>query len=202
MLTWTITKISRTIELAVLLTVGYIFTGFFVTPLFLIVLIVVLNDLVTITLGTDRAWVSPVPERWNVGDVAKLSGAIATGWLALGFSMLWICLEVLKLPIPQIQTLMFVYLIYSAQATIYMTRVRDHFWSYAPSRWVTIVTISDMVVVSALALFGIMMASVPAIYLAGVFGAVFAAAILLDEMKMWIYQNTGILGRTNQTPKE
>jgi H+-transporting ATPase len=201
MLTWTITKISRTIELAVLLTVGYIFTGFFVTPLFLIVLIVVLNDLVTITLGTDRAWVSPVPEHWNVGDVAKLSGAIATGWLALGFSMIWVCLEVLRLPILQIQTLVFVYLIYSAQATIYMTRVRDHFWSYAPSRWVTIVTISDMVVVSALAFFGIMMASIPAIYLAGVFVAVFAVAILLDEMKMWIYQNTGILGKTSQAPK-
>ena len=194
MLTWTITKISRTIELAVLLTLGYIFTGFFVTPLFLIVLIVVLNDLVTITLGTDRAWVSPVPEHWNVGDVAKLSGAIAVGWLALGFSILWTCLNVLSLPIPQIQTLMFVYLIYSAQATIYMTRVRDHFWSYAPSRWVTAVTISDMVVVSALAYFGVMMASVPAVYLAGVFGAVFAAAFVLDEVKIWIYRKTGILG--------
>ena len=201
MLTWTITKIARTVELAILLTVGYIATGIFVTPLFLIVLIVVLNDLVTITLGTDRAWVSPVPERWNVREIAKLSGILAAGWLALAFSILWVGLNVLKLPIPQIQTLMFVYLIYSAQATIYMTRVRDHFWSFAPSRFVVVVTVGDIVVVSALAFWGILMAAVPAVYLVGTLGAVFAAAFLLDEVKIWIYQNTGILGRSSQTPQ-
>ena len=201
MLTWTITKIARTVELAILLTVGYIVTGIFVTPLFLIVLIVILNDLVTITLGTDRAWVSPVPERWNVREIAKLSGIFAAGWLALAFSILWVGLNVLKLPIPQIQTLMFVYLIYSAQATIYMTRVRDHFWSFAPSRFVVAVTVGDVVVVSALAFWGILMAAVPAVYLISTLGAVFAAAFLLDEVKIWIYQNTGILGRSSQTPR-
>ena len=160
----------------------------------------VLNDLVTITLGTDRAWVSPVPERWNVREIAKLSGILAAGWLALAFSILWVGLNVLKLPIPQIQTLMFVYLIYSAQATIYMTRVRDHFWSFAPSRFVVAVTVGDVVGVRP-RLRGILMAAVPAVCLIGTLGAVFAAAFLLDEVKIWIYQNTGILGRSSQTPR-
>jgi H+-transporting ATPase len=96
---------------------------------------------------------------------------------------------------------MFVYLIYSAQATIYMTRVRDHFWSFAPSRFVVAVTVGDVVVVSALAFWGILMAAVPAVYLISTLGAVFAAAFLLDEVKIWIYQNTGILGRSSQTPR-
>jgi H+-transporting ATPase len=200
MLTWTITKIARTVELAALLTVGYIATGIFVVPLFLIVLIVVLNDLVTLTLGTDRAWVSPVPERWNVGEIAKIAGILAAGWLVLAFSILWVCLNVLNLPIPQIQTLMFVYLIYSAQATIYMTRVRDHFWSFAPSGYVVAVTIGDIVFVSALAIWGIMMATVPPVYLVGTLGAVLAVAFLLDEMKIWFYKKTGILGRQSQSP--
>ena len=194
MLTWTITKIARTVELAALLTVGYIATGVFVVPLFLIVLIVVLNDLVTLTLGTDRAWVSPVPERWNVREIAKIASIFATGWLVLAFSILWVCLNVLNLTVPQIQTLMFVYLIYSAQATIYMTRVRDHFWSLAPSRYVIAVTIGDIVFVSALAIWGIMIAAVPPIYLFGILCVVIAVALLLDEMKIWFYKKTGVLG--------
>ena len=199
MLTWTITKIARTVELAVLLTVGYIATGVFVVPLFLIVLIVVLNDLVTITLGTDRAWVSPVPERWNVRDIAMLAGMLAVGWLALAFFILWASVNVLKLPIPQIQTLMFAYLIFSAQATIYLTRVRDHFWSFAPSRYVAAATIGNVVVVSALAIWGLLMAAIPAVLVVGTLTAVLVAAVLLDEVKIWIYQNTGILGSPGQT---
>jgi H+-transporting ATPase len=201
MLTWTITKIARTVELAALLTVGYIATGIFVVPLFLIVLIVVLNDLVTLTLGTDRAWVSPVPERWNVREIAKIAGILAAGWLVLAFSILWTCLNVLQLPIPQIQTLMFVYLIYSAQATIYMTRVRDHFWSFAPSRYVVAATIGDVIAVSGLAFWGIMMAAVPAVFLVGTLGAVLAVAFLLDEVKIWFFRKTGILGGSSQTPQ-
>jgi len=200
MLTWTITKIARTVELAVLLTAGYVAFGIPVVPLFLIVLIVVLNDLVTLTLGTDRAWVSSVPERWNVGEIAKIAGILAGGWLVLAFVLLWVFLIVLNLPVHQIQTLMFVYLIYSAQATIYMTRVRDHFWSFAPSRYVVAVTVGDMVFVSVLAIVGIFMAAVPAVFVLGVFVAVFAVAFLLDELKIWFFKKIGILGGSDKTP--
>ena len=195
MLTWTITKIARTVELAVLLTLGYVTTGFFVTPLSLIILLIVLNDIVTITLGTDRAWASPVPERWNVKDIARIAGILAVGWLVFAFFFLWVGLNVLKLPIPQIQTLMFVYLIFSAQATIYITRVRDHFWSFLPSRSVVAATIGNVIIASAFAILGILMAPVPAILLIGIFGAVLAIAFLLDEVKIWFYQRTGILGK-------
>jgi len=200
MLTWTITKIARTVELAVLLTAGYVAFGIPVVPLFLIVLIVVLNDLVTLTLGTDRAWVSSVPERWNVGEIAKIAGILAGGWLVLAFVLLWVFLIVLNLPVHQIQTLMFVYLIYSAQATIYMTRVRDHFWSFAPSRYVVAVTVGDMVFVSVLAIVGIFMAAVPAVFVLGVFAVVFAVAFLLDELKIWFFKKIGILGGSDKTP--
>jgi H+-transporting ATPase len=199
MLTWTITKIARTVELAALLTFGYLATGIFVTPLFLIVLIIVMNDIVTITVATDRAWVSPVPERWNVREIAKVAGVLAVGWLALAFAILWAALHLLELPISQVQTLMFVYLIYSAQATIYLTRVRDRVWSLAPSRYVAATTIGNVVVASVLAYWGILMAAVPATILLGTLAAVLAAALLLNEIKMWIFQSTGILRMSNQS---
>nr|MDO8115640.1 HAD-IC family P-type ATPase [Candidatus Sigynarchaeota archaeon] len=198
MLTWTVTKIARTVELTVLLTLGYMITGFFVTPLFLIILIVVLNDLVTIALGTDRAWVSPVPERWNVGAIAEVASMFAAGWLILGFVILWTCMSVFSIGISQVQTLMFVYLIFSAQATIYMTRVRDHFWSYAPSRFVIMVTTGDMIVTSLLATVGIMMTPIPVLYVIILLGVVAGATLVLDQVKILIFRKTGILGTSNQ----
>ncbi len=196
MMTWTITKITRTIELAVLLTFGYIVTGDFVVPLSLIVLIVVFNDLVTITLGTDHAWVSPSLEQWNVNTISKLAGILAAGWLVLAFAILWVALKILKLPFPEIQTLMFLYLIYSAQATIYITRVREHFWSFLPSRLVVTVTIGNIVISSLLACFGILMASVPTWMIAGILAVVVVASFLLDKIKVAFYKRNSVFEET------
>jgi H+-transporting ATPase len=198
MLTWTITKIARTVELAALLTFGYLATGVFVTPLFLIVLIIVMNDIVTITVATDRAWVSPVPERWNGREIAKVAGVLAVSWLALAFVILWAALNPLQMAVPQVQTLMFAYLIYSAQATIYLTRVPDRVWSLAPSPYVGATTIGNVTVASLMAYWGILMAPVPAVILAGTLVVVLVGALLLNEVKIWIFQDTDILGFWNQ----
>jgi H+-transporting ATPase len=198
MLTWTITKIARTVELAALLVIGYIATGFFVTSLLLIAVLVILNDVVTITLATDRAWISPVPEHWDVKEIGKIAGVFAAGWLALAFAILWLALNVLKLTVPQIQTLMFVYLIYSAQATIYLTRVRGRFWSFAPSRYVALATIGNAVVATVLGMQGIGTAAVPAAVVLGTLGAVLAAAFVLDEAKLWMFDRTAVFGSSGQ----
>lgn len=198
MLTWTITKIARTVELAALLAIGYIATGFFVTSLLLIAVLVILNDIVTITLATDRAWISPVPERWNVKEISKIAGIFAASWLALAFVILWIALNVLELPIPQIQTLMFIYLIYSAQATIYLTRVRSRFWSFAPSRYVAMATIGNVIIASILAFQGILTAAIPTVVILGTLGAVLAATFVLDEVKLWIFNNTAVFGQPGE----
>lgn len=194
MLTWTITKIARTVELAALLTIGYIATGIFVVPLVLIAVIIVLNDVVTITLATDRAWISPVPETWSLREIAKVAGVIAAGWLALAFIILWFVWSILRLPTPQVQTLMFAYLMYTAQATIYLTRVRDHFWSFRPSLYVAAATIGNVIMASILAYAGVLMAPVSATLLLAMLAAVVSATIILDQIKMWIFRSSGILG--------
>jgi H+-transporting ATPase len=195
MLTWTLTKIARTVELAALLAIGYIVTGFFVTSLLLVAVLVILNDVVTITLATDRAWVSPVPERWNVREIGKVAGLFALAWLVLAFGILWLALKVLQLSVPQVQTLMFAYLIYSAQATIYLTRVRGRFWSFAPSRYVALATLGNVAIASAMGLLGILTAPVPASVLLGTLAAVVAATFVLDEVKRWLFDKSAVFGR-------
>ena len=192
MLTWTITKIARTIELAALLAIGYIATGFFVTSLLLIAVLVVLNDVVTITLATDRAWVSPVPEKWSIAEIGKIAAIFAAGWLVLGFAVVWAARDWLALSVPQIQTLMFVYLIYSAQTTIYLTRVRGRFWSFAPSPYVALATIGNAVIATVMAYLGLLATPVPAAVLGGLLVAVLAATFVLDELKLTFFRRTAV----------
>jgi H+-transporting ATPase len=194
MMTWTITKLARTAELATLLTFGFIVTGFFPVSLSLIVFIVVMNDLVTLTLGTDNAWPTTVPEKWNVPQLAKLSAIFTIGWLALGMGLLWFYRTVQQLSADQISSLMFLYLIYSAMETILMTRTRDAFWSFAPSPWVMGMIAANMIVATLMAALGLLMAAVPFQSIIILFVITLLAMLILDRLKMWYYRVTGILG--------
>jgi len=194
MMTWTITKLARTAELAALLTFGFIFTGFFPVSLSLIVFIVVMNDMVTLTLGTDRAWPTSVPERWNMPELARISGIFTIGWLALGLGLLWFYLERQHLGAAQISSLMFLYLMYSAMETILMTRTRDAFWSFAPSKWVGGMIALNVLLATSMAAFGWVMAAVSLRSILTLLAITLVAMLILDNLKMRYYRITGILG--------
>ncbi len=188
MLTWTITKISRTIELSVLLTAGYILTEDFVIPLNLIVLVVVFNDLVTITLGTDRAAISQKIEQWDMKRILKISGIFALGWTTLGVTLIYLMQRKMNVPMQQIQTYMFLYLIFSAQLTIYCTRVKNAFWKFWPSRMVIAVTTGNIIISAILASAGILMQAVPLAHIVILFTISVMFTVLLDYLKILFYR--------------
>lgn len=194
MMTWTITKLSRTAQLAALLTLGFVFAGFFPVALNLIVFIVIMNDCVTLTLGTDRAWPTRLPEHWRLGHLAQIAGIFAGVWVAVGLIMLWFYLAVAQLSGAKISTLMFLYLIYSAMTTIMLTRTRDHFWEYAPSKLVGWVVFLNIGLATVLALAGLVTAQVSWVNVLVVMGIVVSATLVLDQVKISYYRQTGILG--------
>jgi len=194
MMTWTITKLARTAELAALLTFGFVFTGFFPVSLSLIVFIIVMNDMVTLTLGTDKAWPTTVPEKWDVLKLAKISAIFTVGWLALGLGLLWFYLRFQNLNAAQISSLMFLFLIYSAMETIIMTRTRDSFWSFGPSKWVSGMIAINVVLATLMAVFGWVMAPISFQSIIILLIITLIAMLILDGLKMWYYRVTGILG--------
>jgi H+-transporting ATPase len=200
MMTWTITKLARTAELAALLTFGFIFTGFFPVSLSLIVFIVVMNDMVTLTLGTDKAWPTRVPERWDMPRLAEISAIFTIGWLALGLGLLVFYQNIQHLGPESISSLMFVYLIFSAMETIIMTRCRDHFWSYAPSGLVGGMVAVNIILAAMMASFGWVMAAVSFQSIVILFIITLLAMLVLDSIKIRYYRRTGILG-TEQFPQ-
>jgi H+-transporting ATPase len=187
MLTYTINKIIKTIEIAFFLSFGLIFTHTFVTTPLLMVLLLFTNDFVTMSISTDRVKPSPMPNRWNVRSIVLGSIGLALPILVLSFSIFWYAHTQLQLPLANLQTLLFVMLVYSGQGTIYLVRERRHFWHSMPSQWMLIGTSLDVLAVGLLATQGILMAPIPLSLVAAVFGVIVGYLLLLDFIKVPIF---------------
>ena len=161
MVTYTLNKVIKTCEISLLLSLGLVLTGTFVTTPTLIVLLLFTNDFVTMAIATDRATVQAAPTRWRIGPLMRTALTLAALILLLSFTVFFAARSVLHLPLPQLQTLMFVLLVASGQGTVYLVREHRHFWHSRPSRWLLGSSVADLLAVGAMASLGILMAPVP-----------------------------------------
>lgn len=160
MLTYTINKIMKTLEIAIFLTLGVIITrAFVITPL-LIVLLLFTNDFVTMSIATDNVGYSQYPDRWNVRTLMLTGGLLAALVLVLSFAVFFVGRDLLGLKLAELQTLVFVMLVATGQGNIYLIRERGPFWRSRPSRLLMLSSVMDILVVAALATTGVLMTPV------------------------------------------
>ncbi|SRR5579875_820522 len=189
MLTYTLNKIVKTVAIGLFVTVGVMVTREFVITPALIVLLLFANDFVTMSISTDRVSFSTGPDRWRIANLMVAGGVI-------GFFILVICgglfaygSAVLHLSLPQLQTLVFITLVFTGQGTVYLVRERSHFWHSIPSGWLLLSSIGDIVAVSALAIGGILMAPLSPAVVGLVLGSCVAYLFLLDFVKVAVLRN-------------
>lgn len=192
MLTYTLNKIIKTLEIAIFLSLGVMLTGVFVITPMLIVLLLFTNDFVTMSIATDNVAYSNKPERWDVPKLMLTAGILAGFVLVLSFSVFFAGRDWLHLPLPQLQTLVFVMLAFTGQGNVYLVRERRHFWRSAPSRWLLRASVLDIVVVGILASQGILMASIPLTLVAGVLILVLGYLLIMDFAKIRIFRAIGL----------
>ncbi len=155
LLTYTLNKIVKTIQVAVFLSLGLIvFRHFVVTPL-LVLLLLFANDFVTMSIANDNVRISPQPDIWNVRMLIKTSLIIAVAWLAYIFAVFGVGKDVLGLPIPELRTLSFLGLVYSGLSNVLLVRERSYMWSSRPGGYLMLAIAGDVIMVSLLAHFGI-----------------------------------------------
>jgi H+-transporting ATPase len=155
MLTYVLNKIIKTIEISLLLGLGLVLTGTFVTTPALVVLLLFTNDFVTMSLATDRVACSRTPDRWHVRSLVLTALPLALFILVLSFGLFLWARNYLHLPLEQLQTLVFILLVFSGQGTVYLVRERRHFWKSRPGGWLLLSSLLDILVVSTLAMTGI-----------------------------------------------
>lgn len=192
MLTWMLNKISKTIEQIVLISIAFVATGLFVTTPFLILLMIFANDFVVMSVGTDNARPSPQPDHWDVRRIATVGATMAMGWLCLSFSVVVVGADVLRWPLAELQSVVFLDLVFSGQATLFLVRERGPFWASRPSSTIVIASGLDILLFSVLATFGILMHPVPPIVIGALFVLVGGFAVALDHLKLWVFDRTEI----------
>ncbi len=185
LLTYTLNKIVKTIQVAVFLSVGLIvFRHFVVTPL-LVLLLLFANDFVTMSIANDNVRVSPTPDIWNVKVLIKTSVVIAIAWLIYIFAVFGVGRDVMGLPIPTLRTLSFLGLVYSGLSNVLLVRERSYLWSSRPGTYLMTAIGGDVVMVSLLAHYGVFgMAPVAWSYVAILLAFTVVYVALLDLIKV------------------
>jgi len=193
MLTYTLNKIIKTFQIGLFLTFGLLLTGVLVTRPRLILLLLFANDFVTMALATDRVSFSRKPDRWNIRSLVISALVLASAWLVFSFAVLLLGRDGLELGLPQLQTLLFVMLVFSGQANVYLVRERSHFWRSPPSRWLVFSTIVDILVVSLLASQGILMAGISITLILSLLLLTVLYMIALDFLKVTVFRHLNTL---------
>jgi H+-transporting ATPase len=196
MLTWMLNKIAKTVEQVVLLSLAFVATGLFVTTPFLILLMIFANDFVVMSVGTDNVRISPRPDRWDVRRITTIGAVIAMGWLCLSFSVVLVGWYTLRWSLPTLQTVVFLDLVFSGQATLCLMRERGPFWSSRPATTLVLASGLDILVLSTLAAAGILMAPVSPGVIVALLALVAAVAVGIDRLKLWLFRRTEGRGTT------
>ncbi|MFZ5883017.1 MAG: plasma-membrane proton-efflux P-type ATPase [Chloroflexota bacterium] len=186
MLTYTLNKIIKTIQVAGFLSLGLILTGSFVTTPLLVILLIFANDFVTMSIASDRVRASPQPDRWDVRAMLIPALALALPILALTFGIFLAGRDILHLPLGQLQTLSFLTLVFTAQGMIYLVRERHHVWASLPGKWMMLASALDILAVILLASFGVLMQAIPLWLTLGTLGVIALALLALDFFKVWL----------------
>lgn len=186
LLAYTFNMLVKKIEIVLFLAIGLGLTGHAVLTPALMVLLLLTNDFLSMSLTTDRASPAPTPSVWRMRNIT--AAALVLGLCKLGFSTAMLATGKIELGLGQgqLQTLAFVTLVFGNQAVLYVVREKRHMWRSMPSAWVVTSSIADVVVVSILALYGVLMEPLPWRMVMVAFVAAAGFALILDQIKVLV----------------
>lgn len=188
MLTYILNKIVKTLELVVFLTLGLWLTkGFVISPR-LIVLLLFANDFVTMSIATDRVRPATRPQRWRVGQLVGIAGVLAMVSLGFSLSLFDMVRTRFGLDPGQMQTMVFLLLVFTTQANVYVLRNDGRIWALAPSVAMAAASMADFMIVSTMAVTGTLMAAVPFKLIGALIGTVAVFALVLDQAKGVVFR--------------
>jgi H+-transporting ATPase len=188
-LTYTLSSVTKKVVQVLFLVAGLLVTGHAILTPMLMVIVMITGDFLGMALTADHVAPSPLPNAWRIGSLT-LAG------IAMGVAELIFCVVILgvgefhaRLGGAALQTLGFLTIVFGNQASIYAIRSRRRLWSAPrPSRWLLISSAADLLVASALAGSGVLMARLPLAAVAGTLGAAAVFAFAVDVMKVPLFR--------------
>ena len=191
-LTYTLSILVNKCATLVVLGAGLVMTGHAVLTPLLQAISMLAGDFVTMSRAADRVTPSPYPNAWRIRNLTLAAiplglfklcyylGVLAAGWFVMGLA-----------PV-EMRTLTFVMLVFAGQATVYVLRERGHFWSSRPAAIMLFASSADVIIVTSLALGGVLMAPLPPAFIGFLFVATLAFAFALDFVKVTVLSHLKI----------
>lgn len=193
MLTYILNKIIKSFEIAVFLSLGFILTKTLIISPLLMVLLLFTNDFATMSIATDNVPFSPKPEKWRISNLMLGAGALAFLMLLLSFAVFFFGKNVLHLPFDQLQTLVFLLLVFTGQGNVYLVRERRHMWNSLSGKWLIISSVLDIVIVMVMAIVGILMTAISPLLIGALLAIVIVYLFIVDLLKVPMFAYLGII---------
>ena len=125
---YAIYRITETIRIMVFVVAAMLVYNFYPITAVMIILLAFFNDVPIMTIAYDRTAVDPQPVRWDMRRVITVSTVMGLTGTAGSFLMLYIALVWLNLPIPEVQTYIFLKMAVAGHLTLFVSRTKDAYW--------------------------------------------------------------------------
>jgi H+-transporting ATPase len=192
-LTYTLNSVTKKIVQVLFLAAGLFMTGQAILTPMLMVIIMITGDFLGMSLTTDNVKPSPTPSIWRVGNLTRAGALMGLSELVLCVAVLVVGKFQLGYGIGTLRTLAFVVIVFGNQATTYLNRVRQRMWSTAPSRWLVLSSVADVLIASTMANRGLAMAPLPLVVIGATLAAAVAFAFLVDFVKVPVFRHLAIV---------
>ncbi len=189
MLSYATFRIAETMRMVLFIAGTIAFLGIYPVSAIMVALLAILNDIPIMTIATDNTRTSPQPVRWNMRWVladASLLGL--TGVLASSL-LFWFAGSILRLPLEELQTVVFLKLLVAGHMTIYVTRVRDWFWRRPWPSWTLLVALEGTQLLGTLvAIFGWLVSPIPWWMALGIWGYAIVWMFVLSGVRVLAFR--------------
>ncbi len=183
-------RIAETIRVLIFLTLAIILFNFYPLTAVMIVILSLLNDLPIMTIAYDNTKLLGRPASWEMRKVLIIATVIGAVGVVFSFLLFYYSEQVLHIPRPVIQTLMFMKFAVAGHLTIYLTRTHSHhFWSRPfPAGILFWTTEATQFVGVLFAVYGVFMVPLGWSLAALAIGWALADFIVADFVKIYFYR--------------
>jgi H+-transporting ATPase len=125
---YAIYRITETIRIMVFVVLAMLIYNFYPITAVMIILLAFFNDVPIMTIAYDHTSVDAQPVRWDMRRVLTVSTVMGLTGTAGSFLMLYLALDWLHMPIPKVQTYIFLKMAVAGHLTLFVSRTKGAYW--------------------------------------------------------------------------
>ena len=192
MLTWVINKITKVVEIAVLLTIGFFWLHDMVISLLGMSLLVFANDFATMSIAVDHVKSTDSPNKWNIKNITAASAILGLFFALEDSLIIFIGIKFFRLGLDELRTLVLLSLVFNSQFRMLIARERRHFWSSMPGENLLLVNIVTIISFGLIGIFGVFIPGLPTNQVLILLGITISFMLVLDFIKFYVFKKLNV----------